>query len=321
MDVAWASTNIALFTHVNVGSSKVVTTPHGRVYLMKKELNLPEKKKRTGICKLSHASGVFVESHLIPKALTRPAQKGMPFLQLRKNGPPIRRWSSWYDPRLVTQTGEDILTEFDTWAIIELRKHRLVWSSWGADRALGSLHRSITGTPWGIRKVEGIDPKKLRLFFLTLLWRAAATNLPEFSDVQLPEEDLEKLRLMICSRTAEPISFYPTQLTQLSTIGVIHNHAPISEVKQIRSLQPDMSSRELPVIRFYFDGLIAHTHCHSSDDGFTSEIGNLVVGAEESLIISTQTYEDSYQIARLKAMLPNISFRGTLGAIKTAQHS
>jgi len=277
---------------------------------MKKKQKSPNAKKRTGICKLTHASGVFVESHLIPKALTKPAQKGMPFLQLRLNRPPIRRWSSWYDPWLVTQTGEDILTEFDTWAITELRKHKLVWSSWGANHILGSLHRPITGTSWGIRKVDGIDPKKLRLFFLTLLWRAAATNLPEFSAVQLPLEDLEQLRQMICSRTTEPISFYPAQLTQLSTMGVIHNHAPIPETKKIPSLQPGIPDRELPIIRFYFDGLIAHIHCHSSDAGFTSGLGNLIVGAEDSLIVSMQTYMDSYQGARLRAMVPNLLFQG-----------
>jgi hypothetical protein len=274
---------------------------------MDRKLKPPGKNARAGVCKLTHTEGVFIDSHLIPKALTKPAQKGMPFLQLRGDGTLIKRWSSWYDPCLVTQRGEDILTEYDTWAIVELRKHRLVWSSWEKDRTLGSYHRQIHDSSWGIRKVDGIDPKKLRLFFLTLLWRAAVTDLPEFSAVQLPEEDVEKLRLMICSRITEPISFYPVMLTQLSSIGVIHNHAPITEMKVIPSLQSDTPSSELPIIRFYFDGLIAHVHKHSSDDGSTSELGSMIVGADDSLIISTQTYENSYQSERLKVMWPNLS--------------
>ncbi|WP_420476522.1 hypothetical protein [Noviherbaspirillum sp. ST9] len=273
---------------------------------MKKKQKLVEKN-RIGICKLTQGSGTFVESHLIPKALTKPAQKGVPFFQLRADGPPIKRWNSWYDTELVTRAGEDILAEFDTWAINELRKHRLIWSSWGKDRSLGSHHRPIKETPWGIRKLDGIDSKKLRLFFLTLLWRAAATNLPEFSDVRLPQEDLERLRLMICNRIVEPVSFYPVQLTQLSTIGIIHNHAPICELKAIRSPAPDMPDRKMLVYRFYFDGLIAHIHAHSSDDGFTSELGNLIVGMENSLLVPTQTYENSYQSNRLILGLPNIA--------------
>ena len=123
------------------------------------------KKNRIGICKLTLTNGKFVDSHIIPKALTKPAQKGMPFLQFKSDRHPIKRWSSWYDPCLVTQAGEDILTEFDTWAIIELRKHKLVWSSWGENRTLGTLHDPTTDTPSVIRKIEGIDKKNYDFSF------------------------------------------------------------------------------------------------------------------------------------------------------------
>jgi hypothetical protein len=148
-------------------------------------------KKQTGICKLTHRSGVFVDSHLIPMALTKPKQKGIPFVQYRNGEHPRKRWSSWYDPQLVTQAGETILGAMDTWAVAELRKHKLVWSSWGDSDTLGALHKSIGDSPWGIRKLEGINQGRLRLFFLTLLWRAAATTLPEFSEVDIPSEDLQ----------------------------------------------------------------------------------------------------------------------------------
>jgi len=263
-------------------------------------------RKKLGICKLTLESGTFVDSHLIPKALTKPVQKGFPFVQFQSGAPPVRRWSSWYDPELVTHEGEKILEKLDTWAITEFQKNKLIWSSWGTDCTLGSLHTPIGNSSWGIREVKGIDPKRLRLFFLSLLWRAAATSRGEFADVQLPPEDLEQLRHMICSHDVEPISFYPVQLTQLSTIGIIHNHAPIADAKRIPSIELGTFTRSLQIYRFYFDGLIAHIHRHASDDGTTSSLGNLIVGAEETLIISTQTYEGSYQGENLAAIMANI---------------
>ena len=253
------------------------------------------KNIRTGICKLALNHGVFVKSHLIPLALTMPMPKGLPLIQFKADARSVRRWSSWYDMSLVTNEGEKILTEFDTWAISELRKNKLVWSGWGSNRSLESLHIPIEDTALGIRKIEGINPKQLRLFFLSILWRAASTTLPEFAEVQLPQHDLERLRLMILSRETEPLSFYPAHLTQLSTIGNVHNHAPIASIMKLSEFSEDAKIKSLPVFRFYFDGLIIHMHRHASDDGYTSTLGNLTVGASETLTLMTITYEKSFQ--------------------------
>jgi hypothetical protein len=209
-----------------------------------------------GFCKLTGKRGKFLRAHLIPRALTRAAAGGEPFIQGGRGSRPVRRWDSWYDPGLVIQEGEDILTALDTWAIAELRKHELVWSGWGPTRALSTTLDLVPGTDWGTRIVEGIDPTGLRLFFLSLLWRAAATDRPEFADVTLPPDDLEQLRLKLLSNDPTPLSFYPTQLMQLYTIGETHNHTPITSTKTISSFgaTPD---RTIPIFRFYFDGLIS----------------------------------------------------------------
>jgi hypothetical protein len=252
------------------------------------------KEKAIGVCKLVKKNGVFVDSHIIPKALTKPSQKGAPLVQHGIGLRPKRRWSSWFDPMLVTNEGEKILAELDTWAIREFRKHKLVWSSWGGSNSLGDLHTPIEDSPWGIRKIGGIDPIKIRLFFLSLLWRAAQTSLHEFKEINIPAEDIERIRKMLCGESLEPISFYPIQLTQLSTIGVIHNYTPISDLKVIKGIGGSKDIA-IPIYRFYFDGLIAHFHLQSSDSGLTSRLGNLIVGAEKSLILTTQTYDFSLQ--------------------------
>jgi hypothetical protein len=256
--------------------------------------------KITGQCKLTRQEGRFVKSHIIPQALTRPAQKNLPFYQVRPNAPPLKRWSSWYDPRLVIQAGEDILTSYDTWAVAALRREKLVWSGWGDYRTLGLLHHRIGDSQWGVRKIEAIDGKKLRLFLLSLLWRAAATSLPEFDTVKLPEDDLENLRNLLCQGDPGPSTFYPVQLTQISTIGVIHNHAPLADIKSVPILGADtFQSVPVPIFRFYFDGLIVHFDRRQLAQGDVSALGNMIVGQEENFLVTTQTYEDSYQ--RLQA--------------------
>lgn len=255
-----------------------------------------KQPKPTGLCKLTGQSGRFVKSHVIPQALTRPAQRNLPFWQIRPNTPPLKRWSSWYDSELVVQAGEDILTAYDTWAVEVLRRNRLVWSGWGTQKSLGSLHHSIGDSPWGVRKIEDIDGKKLRLFLLSLLWRAAATNLPEFNTVKLPNDDLETLRTLICRGDPGSTLFYPAQLTQLSTIGEIHNHAPFADIKSVPILDLDpIQHLQIPIFRFYFDGLIVHFDRRKPSPEDVSDLGNMIVGQEDTFLVTTQTYEASYQ--------------------------
>ncbi len=143
-----------------------------------------------------------------------------------------------------------------------------MWSGWGPTKTLTKDHTVLPETPYGVREIQGIDRKKLRLFFLSLLWRAAATGRNEFSDVVLSTDSLEKLRLMILHESVEPLSFYPAVLTQLSTFGVIHNHTPLAKTKVVPALAGE-PERRIPIFRFYFDGLIAHVHNQASDEGYT----------------------------------------------------
>lgn len=257
-------------------------------------------------CKLTGAQGKFVKSHLIPKALTRPETPGLPLIQGGSGRRRKIRWDSWYDRKLVIRQGEDILGGFDDWAIRYLRDQKLIWSGWGPMTGLGSYHTPIPNTPWGFRKVKVDDPNKLRLFFLSLLWRAAASELPEFLDVIMPAGDLEQLREMLVSQSLGPISFYPTTLTQLSTIGIIHNMTPLAQVKRVpeQADQPDeLTAKDIPIFRFYFDGLVAHVHRHAADDGYSKELGDFIVGAEGELTLSTVTYQHSFEHENLSYVM------------------
>ena len=253
-----------------------------------------------GLCKLTGERGEFVKSHLIPEALTRPVERSVPLSQIEHGKHPVRRWSSWYDTNLVTQAGKAILSSLDNWAIATLRKHKLVWSGWGPVQMLPGIN-NLAGiypmTPpnsgWGYRVVKGIDPRLLRLFFLSLLWRAAATDRGEFSQVVMPPCDLEKLRLMLINGDSDPASFYPIELAQFSTVGVL----PISMVKTV---ERGGEKTEIPFFRFYFDGLMAHVHRRTSDNGLTSWFGSSIVGMGDDLAVATVLFNTSFQHEGLK---------------------
>jgi hypothetical protein len=246
------------------------------------------------LCKLTGHYGKFVDSHLLPKAFTRPSARGARFVQAGMGTRPVPRWDSWYDPKLVTCEGERILRDLDDWAIVELRKHELVWTGWKGAGSPVSKPKLIAGEMVGIREIRGINPGRLRLFFLSLLWRAAATTLPEFAAVGLPPDDLEQLRLMLLSKEPGEPDFYPTQLIQLYTLGEIHNHTPIAQTKTILA-DDNEPERQIPIFRFYFDGLIAHFHRHACDDGYTLGQGSITVGHGEELLVTAVPYESSFQ--------------------------
>ncbi|MCF8795319.1 hypothetical protein [Xanthomonas campestris] len=254
----------------------------------------PAQRIRYGYCKLTGRPGAFVKSHLIPDALTKPSQAGEPLFQYGDGPKPSRRWSSWYDTELVTRAGEDILSALDTWAISVLREHKPVWSGWGDMVQLGELHTKFDDDH-GIREVS-TDTKKLRMFFLSLLWRAAASELYEFREIVLPQKDLEVLRKIVLGENEPDPCFYPVQLTQISTKGLKHNQAPYPDIKYIPDIENENAAPySMKTIRFYFDGLIAHfaTELHPSHSA--SDLGKIVVGTEPTVVLSTVTFEDSMQ--------------------------
>ena len=260
-------------------------------------------KRKLGTCKLTGLNGILVQSHLIPKAVTRPAVSGAPLIQSGRGSRPLVRWSSWYDGELVVEAGEKILSDLDNWAIPELRKHKLIWSGWqkGEAELNAADFKKIPGTEFGIRRIAGPDQQRLRLFFLSLLWRAAASQRFEMSEIELASDDFERLRGMVVSGAYEPLSFYPVTLIQIATLGEIHNHSPLARVKVTPAIG-DVPERQVPFFRFYFDGLIAHFERPMPNGVPAKEMGSLFIGQEDTLTVTAVTYEESFQRKNLEIL-------------------
>lgn len=253
-----------------------------------------------GQCKLTGARGRLVKAHIIPEALTRPAIRGAPLIQSGQGSRPIRRWTSWYDDQIVVREGEDILAKYDAAAIKELRRLKLVWSSWGPMTSLTAPdHSPIPMTAYGIRKISGADTKILRLFFLSMLWRAGVSRRDEFKEIALTDGELSSLRRMVLEGDEGSPHYFPIMLTQLSTMGQVHNQAPLFQEKSVSEIG-EFRGAKVPMFRFYVEGLIAHIHRTNGED---SSPGALALGGGEDLMVSTVTFENSWQRENLQLLI------------------
>jgi hypothetical protein len=259
------------------------------------------KKSQSGICKLTGTSGPYVASHIIPLALTRLSRTGEKRVEAGIGLGVKRRSNSWYDDALVTKSGEDILAKIDSSGIEELRLHRLVWSGWGPDRRLPSDDIVTQDGRSAFRVIPVARPKVLQIFFLSLLWRAAATARPEFKDISLPESALEDLRNRVRSEDPGRPEDYPIQLFQIITRGVQHNRTPLLERKHTYEIDGS-GGPEISYVRFYFDGLVAHVHL-ALGRTLRAEYLNTCLGFKEKAIVFVHEFESSRTSVDIRKMV------------------
>lgn len=254
--------------------------------------------KNYGICKLTNIEGKFVKSHIIPQGLIQKIRKNEPFLQPMEKGRAKKNWTGWYDTKLVTREGEDILAELDSWAVNILRKNKLVWSSWGSSNTLDAADHQLIGEKNGLRIIKNINNQKLRLFFLSILWRAAESTLPEFTDIQLPSSDLKVLRNMLISGNAKPEQFYPIHIIQFYTGKDTYLITPIRE-----KYNTPVGGVEWETFRFSFNGLVIHIENSPSKNYSGKNLGKLIVGSDEDLCLITQDFNYSREQDLSKELL------------------
>lgn len=204
-----------------------------------------------GKCLLTGKQGTYVRAHIIPQAFTRTPISGAPLLQVGDGTRPSRRWSSWYDSTIVTRAGEDLLARIDSTAVMELRRHKLVWSGWAHNQL--SHEVSDLDVPPTLRELGGVDGDALRRFVLSLIWRAGVSRLAEMRPIQPAAVDLEKIAAMIRGEIsiAQLDDMYPAYLSQLASIGRFHNQSPVAD-----EMPNPNGGDPIPLYRFYFDGLV-----------------------------------------------------------------
>nr|WKF60583.1 hypothetical protein HUO10_005104 [Paraburkholderia busanensis] len=266
-------------------------------------------KKYFGTCALTGQYGQFVKSHLIPRALTRLSRTGEKFIQSGIGERMAWVPDSWYDLKLVIRLGEDILADIDDVGIKELRENHLIWSGWGRHESLRDLLGIAKNSP--LRELRPQNTKNLRLFFVSLLWRAGASGLSEFRRVLLTPEEIEDLRQRVFIRDPGPQEDYPIILHQISNLGAQHNRVPLMEEETIViEGEPD---RRATYVRFYFEGLVAKIYLANRSD-FPLNFANLGINDRIGSLVFLNEFELSRTKDNLVAVLRDYTQRrgGTL---------
>jgi hypothetical protein len=263
----------------------------------RKQLANPPPK--TGCCGLLGKEGKYAKPHIIPKALTSHSIKGERFIESGRESRPVRRFTSWFDHQLVIDEGEEILSKIDSDGIMELRRHKLIWSGWGGREQLLNSDYVVPPKPeddFGVRLIEGIDVKKLRLFFLSILWRSLKTNIKEFGFLPRDGVDLDRIGRMIIEGDSGDFDYHPIVLDQIGTLGFAHNQSPTYQSMEI--LLPD-GVRVVEYYRLYMQGLVIHIYPESCPD-LVGTMAALFLGGYEKLWVNARRFESTRQYAEAK---------------------
>lgn len=280
----------------------------GRAKTAKKRFKMKKAAQSLeGICKLTGTPGRFVDSHLIPLALTRLSRTGQKHIEAGIGLGIKSRSNSWYDRQLVTRAGEDILAAIDARGIEILRRCKLVWSGWSDDEDL-TAEFSYSELGMGIREIEVTRTEDLQLFFLSLLWRAAASTRHEFSDISLPADTIEDLRLRVLHQSPGAFEEYPVQLFQLITRGLQHNRTPLLEHKYMPLATGTSFGDAVQYARFYFDGLTSHIHLPGQTKMEPEYLRScLGLSPSRASIVFGHEFEDSRTWDDMKEMITTVA--------------
>lgn len=264
-----------------------------------------------GCCALTGSHGKFVKCHILPQAFTRPNTKGEALYQSSRGNGERRRWSSWYDKQLVTREGEDFLSDIDDVAIKLLRKHQLVWSGWIIFRP--HFEKIALSLPdHGYRTVKIADASSIIRFALSVAWRASASTLPDMAEAKLETEQEQRLKDFVLGKPIVGASPFPVSLTQISTLGMIHNQTPGVHDKKVFDPESD-DDQFLKIMRIYIDGLVLHVHLSHIPQEQVAD-NPIYLGSSDHALITSVTYEASFQYENMLHLMrechPSLIERG-----------
>ena len=132
------------------------------------------------VCKLTGKSGRAVKAHIVPKAFYELPPQTEGFIQLWTNSPgkfPKKVPIGIYDDAIVTSEGESRFGPWDDYAC-EVLLNRF--------KEFTPLYKKHRLACW---QLEDVEYARLKLFGLSVLWRAHASTQPAFQRVKLGEHE------------------------------------------------------------------------------------------------------------------------------------
>ena len=253
---------------------------------------MTRRNKKSGKCLLLGSEGPFARSHIIPRFVGDKALGQAHRIEMRELGErPKLVFNSWTDPELCGQKGEERLRDIDTAGSKVFQKQGLSWRHFPLTDA--SKRTELGDSEIELIELSEVDATTLRMFFLSVLWRCAASTRVQFAEISMPPAHLEYLRQIVAGETEPNDSDWPATLLLLTSKGEPQIQAPMAQEIDLRSLGFDLPS--VPIFRFFFDGLIVHMGRSPADDTLLDNWGGRVVGVDDKLTMMGRPYEKSWQ--------------------------
>jgi len=217
---------------------------------------------RWGLCQLTKTEGPLARSHIVPDAFMRRLTEA-PFREWDGAGHSPKRYTGWYDQRLLSPEAEALVARYDSVAAEALLRGR--WTYRRRRDSQDPSFLSDTFVPHRIYEIGGVDTDAMKLFGLSLLWRAAASGLEAFRDVRLRAEFLEHLRIRVLKGVAGKPSDIPMYF------------ALFDSSEELTKIAPTKISGH-PFYRFFLDGVVCYV-AHGRTNIWSKRIPQLLVGS------------------------------------------
>ncbi|MGK9452559.1 hypothetical protein ACSSZE_15075 [Acidithiobacillus caldus] len=145
-------------------------------------------KENSGLCKLCDCEKVLCKSHIIPKAVFRDAMaddKKHGLNKITDRRVEIGKMAGEYE-YLLCRDCEEMLGRYDEYGIKFLRQE------------VGKKLAEFDGeaVPGDIELLSEVDLEKLRLFIISVLWRASISSREFFSEVTLDHYEITAKRII-----------------------------------------------------------------------------------------------------------------------------
>jgi hypothetical protein len=153
-------------------------------------------------CKFCHQDRKLIRAHVIPRSFFEIDPTDLPRLASTKDGIfPKRAPAGIYDQQLVCECCERLFSPFDDYA------NNLLIANRDATKSINVGKQSIAYV------YEEYEYRKLKLFFMSLLWRASQSSHNFFRNISLARHE-SRIRQAVIQSDAGNSEFYSVLLTK-----------------------------------------------------------------------------------------------------------
>jgi hypothetical protein len=208
----------------------------------------------------------LIAAHIIPRAFFA-CGKGFEFSKLiseKPNSFPKKAPNGIYDETILCRECEDFFQEWDDYAI--------------------NVFRKLTDKPIILDGIEvgfhlSADYKKLKLFFMSLLWRSHVSNRDFYNQVNVGVHE-ERLKSMLKTKS-------PGSKNDYSVIGYILSSDPNS----VPVISPYKSRMPVPCYIYTFFGMQFIIKCASHN--FAKDVDNIILTKDRDWSVIKYDFKDT----------------------------